>query len=74
MAEPRGLPSRKNWTEEMPAVEVAVAVSVVTPETVAPFDGAVRVTAMPVALMVRITGTVCGELEAAGSAIVAVAL
>ena len=72
--EPNGLPSRENWTEAMPAVEVAVAVTGMVLMTVAPFAGAVIVTETPVLLTVSETGMVCGELEAFGSAIVAVAL
>jgi hypothetical protein len=58
----------------MPAVEVAVAVTVTVPETVAPFAGEVIDVETPVLLIVNVTGTVCGELEAFGSAMVAVAL
>jgi hypothetical protein len=58
----------------MPAVEVAVAVIGTVLETVAPVVGAVMATASPVPLTVSVTGIVCGELEAAGSLTVAVAL
>jgi hypothetical protein len=57
----------------MPTVEVGFAVTEMVLVTVAPFVGEVITTAMPVALMTRLTERVCGELEAAGSAIVAVA-
>jgi hypothetical protein len=43
-------------------------------ETVAPLLGDIMEAEMPVALTDRTTGIVCGEFEAAGSAIVAVAL
>jgi hypothetical protein len=58
----------------MPAVEVAVAVTGTVLETVARFAGAVIEAETPVVLTVSVTGIVCGELEAAGSLIVAVAL
>jgi hypothetical protein len=58
----------------MPTVEVAVAVTGTVLETVARFAGAVMVADTPVLLIVSVTGIVCGELEAAGSLIVAVAL
>ena len=58
----------------MPAVEVAVAETGTVLETVARFAGAVMVAETPVLLMINTTGIVCGELEAAGSEIVAVAL
>jgi hypothetical protein len=72
-AEPNGLPSRENWTEAMPAVEVAVAATVTVEKTVAPSAGEVIEVETPVSLTVSVTGIVCGELEAWGSAIVAVA-
>ena len=57
----------------MPAVEVGFAVTEMVLVTVAPFVGEVMETETPVLLIVRVTGIVCGELEAAGSLIVAVA-
>ena len=73
-AEPKLELSSSNWTEAMPAVEVAVAVIVTVPEIVAPSVGDVMVAETPVALIVKVTGMLCGELEALGSEIVAVAL
>ena len=58
----------------MPAVEVGFAVTEMVLVTVAPFAGEVMETETPVLLMVSETGIVWGELEALGSAIVAVAL
>jgi hypothetical protein len=58
----------------MPTVEVALAMTGTVFETVARFAGAVMVADTPVLLIVSVTGIVCGELEAAGSLIVAVAL
>ena len=58
----------------MPTVEVGFAVVEIVLVTVAPFAGAVMDTPTPVALIVNETGIVCGELEAAGSLTVAVAL
>ena len=58
----------------MPTVEVAVTVTGTVLETVAPFVGEVIEAEIPVLLIVNITGIVCGELEAAGSLTVAVAL
>ena len=58
----------------MPTVEVAVAVTGTVLETVARFAGTVMVADTPVLLIVSVTRIVCGELEAAGSLIVAVAL
>ena len=55
-------------------MEVAVAVIGTVLEMVARFAGAVMVAETPVPLMVSETGIVCGELEADGSEIVAVAL
>ena len=55
-------------------MEVAVAVTGTVLEPVARFAGAVMVAETPVLLMINTTGIVCGELEAAGSLIVAVAL
>jgi hypothetical protein len=37
-------PSSKNWTVDTPAVAVAVAVTVIVPDTVAPFAGEVMET------------------------------
>ena len=44
------------------------------PEMIVPSTGEVMVADTPVLLIVSVTGIVCGELEAAGSEIVAVAL
>src|ERR1039458_9516907 len=67
-------PSIRSEREAMPAVEVADAVMDAVPERVVPSTGAVIVADTPVLLIVSVTGIVCGELEAAGSLIVAVAL
>jgi hypothetical protein len=72
--EPSFTPSSKNWTDEMPTVEVGFAVTEIVVETVAPFVGAVMETAMPVAFTVSVTEKVRGEPVAATSAMVAVAL
>ena len=58
----------------MPAVEVGFAVTEMVLVTGAPFAGDVMETETPVLLMVSVTGIVCGELEAFGSEMVAVAL
>ena len=55
-------------------MEVAVAVTGMVLETVARFAGEVMVADTPLLLIVSETGIVCGELEADGSEIVAVAL
>jgi hypothetical protein len=44
------------------------------PKTVAPLAGEVIEVPIPVELMTKDTGIVCGELEGAGSEMVAVAL
>jgi len=58
----------------MPAVDVAVAAIVTVLETVAPFAGDVIEVEIPAEVITRLTPSACGELEALGSAMVAVAL
>jgi hypothetical protein len=58
----------------MPTVEVAVADTVMVLVTVSFAVGDMREAERPVVLMERNTGNACGELEALGSTIVAVAL
>lgn len=69
-----GEPSIRSEREAMLTVEVADAVMDAFPERVVPSTGAVIVADAPVLLIVSVTGIVCGELEALGSLIVAVAL
>src|ERR1039458_7001848 len=69
-----GEPSIRSEREAMPAVEVADAVMDAVPERIVPSTGAAMVADTPVLLIVSVTGIVCGELEAAGSLTVAVAL
>jgi hypothetical protein len=58
----------------MPTVEVAVADTEMVPVAIVPPVGESSVVPMPVVLIVKDTGMYWGELEALGSAIVAVAL
>lgn len=68
------LPFSKNWTDKMPTVELAVAVTETEPETVALMEGDVIDAETPVLVMASVTGIVCGEFEALGSDMVVVAV
>jgi hypothetical protein len=58
----------------MPTVDVGIAVTEIVLVTVAPADGVVITIETPVALIVKVTGIICGLFVAPAAAMVAVAL
>jgi hypothetical protein len=67
---PRLVPSSWNWTPAIPRLSVALAATVITPETVWLFAGEVIDTMGPCitrAAVVAITAVVCAELFPAAS-------
>jgi hypothetical protein len=71
---PSEAPSKENWTDAMPTVEVGIAVKDIVLVTTAPLGGVSMRIETPVALTVNITGSDCGLFVAPAAAIVAVAL